>query len=107
MPKLSKSPLLGSDPAQNLPLIWADSLDEITEPLELRDIQGKLPKYLEGGTLLRNGPALFGAIQDGSDTVKHRYSHAFDGLAKLQRYSHAFLLFSCILMNGFVDAILN
>jgi hypothetical protein len=60
--------------------VFSDVLEEVETPMKLR-VQGKLPRALSSGTLIRNGPAVFGSL----DSNKRRYTHAFDGLAKLMR----------------------
>jgi carotenoid cleavage dioxygenase-like enzyme len=60
--------------------IFSDSFEEVSTPKKLNVI-GKIPSTLVGGTLLRNGPAVFGA--QGKN--KRRYTHVFDGLGKISR----------------------
>lgn len=65
--------------------LFEDSLEEVVVPRQLDSI-GKTPKWLKG-TLLRNGPALFGVPQDNDDDkIVRRFDHVFDGLAKITRY---------------------
>jgi carotenoid cleavage dioxygenase-like enzyme len=70
-------------------LWFDDSLKEIETPIALKLIGGPLPSYLSG-ILIKNGPASFGEVeieQDGSSpSPRRRYSHIFDGLAKLTKY---------------------
>jgi beta,beta-carotene 9',10'-dioxygenase len=67
---------------QNLFVKWmtSDSLKEIRHPGVSLEVIGSIPPYVRG-TYIKNGPGLF-ALADGS----RRYTHAFDGLAKLQRF---------------------
>jgi beta,beta-carotene 9',10'-dioxygenase len=58
----------------------ADSLIEIPHPGKTLQIQGSIPSYVRG-SYIKNGPGAF-ATSDGS----RRYTHAFDGLAKLQKF---------------------
>jgi beta,beta-carotene 9',10'-dioxygenase len=51
-------------------------------------VQGRLPSWLEG-TLLRNGPALFDAGQDGGPGRGRSLRHWFDGQAMLHRFTIA------------------
>ena len=48
------------------------------------EIEGIIPEWLQG-TLVRNGPALFGTHPDSE--TKRRYDHIFDGLAKLTSFT--------------------
>ena len=58
---------------------FADRRTEVPRPVEL-NVEGKaLPKYVRGD-LIRNGPAVW----QGADRA---YEHAFDGLAKLLKFS--------------------
>jgi carotenoid cleavage dioxygenase-like enzyme len=69
---------------------FADSPEEVTFPRKLI-VEGKsLPAWLRG-SLIRNGPGLFGApISDSDETLKaRRFGHAFDGLAKISKYRFA------------------
>lgn len=60
-------------------MVFSDSPEEVED--RLLTVEGKgFPSWLKNGALLRNGPGLFG-------TKERRYSHVFDGLAKLTRYS--------------------
>ena len=70
--------------------IFRDSLEEV-QPRKLA-VQGVLPKWLSG-TVIRNGPAVFGT--QGDNPSRH-YDHIFDGLAKLHKYeiSNGDILFS-------------
>lgn len=61
-----------------------DALTEVDSPTSLPVI-GEIPSYLSG-TLIKNGPGVFGALEDGENKQKQRYTHIFDGLAKLTRY---------------------
>eukprot|EP01038_Epipyxis_sp_PR26KG_P006544 gene6544-8991_t len=63
----------------NINDIVEDSLDEIITP-KACTIQGEIPSFLKG-TLIRNGPGAF-----GSTNGNRRFTHVFDGLAKLTRY---------------------
>jgi len=55
-----------------------DAPNEVTEWTELH-VQGKIPSFLQG-TLVRNGPGIWDV---GGE---RKYSHVFDGLAKLSTY---------------------
>eukprot|EP01036_Dinobryon_divergens_P032677 gene32677-42319_t len=70
-------------------LLFDDSLKEVETPIALKLIGGPLPSYLSG-ILIKNGPASFGEVeikQGGSSSMpRRRYSHIFDGLAKLTKY---------------------
>ena len=72
-----------NDDGLNFNDLFQDDLDEINDPVRLIFEEGhRVPKWLKG-TLIRNGPAVFGSLkQDGK-----RYNHLFDGLAKLSRFS--------------------
>ena len=62
-----------------------DSLEEVPTPREL-DIIGVLPPFLSG-TLIKNGAAAFSELGNPTDKKKvRRYTHLFDGLAKLTKY---------------------
>lgn len=66
--------------------LFSDSLDEVLEPKFL-SVLGSIPDYLKG-SLIRNGPSVFGALDGGvSSTPARRYDHVFDGLAKLNLYT--------------------
>jgi len=66
--------------------LFTDSLDEVVEPKHLA-VTGSIPDFVRG-CLLRNGAAVFGAIEDRTSSLpRRRYDHVFDGLAKLYRYS--------------------
>ena len=70
--------LLNKNKKEELFLRWFDdNADEVKEPKKL-DMIGTIPPYVEG-TLIRNGPGVFG-------TKDRRYTHIFDGLAKLTRF---------------------
>ena len=56
---------------------FEDSLEEVIEPRSL-EVIGNIPSYVQG-SLVRNGPGVFGSS-------KRRYSHVFDGLAKLAKF---------------------
>lgn len=66
--------------------LFEDSLIEVNDPINLKVI-GEIPNYLTG-TLIKNGPGVFGSLQEqGNDSKQpQRYTHIFDGLAKLTRY---------------------
>lgn len=68
--------------------LFSDSLEEVIEPRDLV-VKGRIPSYVNG-FMIRNGPAVFGAIDNERDVenvkAKRRYSHVFDGLARLTRY---------------------
>ena len=53
------------------------SMSEILEPIELTEIAGKVPEWLEG-SIYRNGP---GRYEYGNDTFKH----LFDPSAMIQK----------------------
>ena len=68
-----------------LQTVFSDSMSEC-EDRELQ-VTGKFPAWLEGaGALLRNGPGCFGEQQEDKGSKARRYTHVFDGLAKLTRY---------------------
>lgn len=56
---------------------FKDAREEISKPRKL-DVIGEIPSYVQG-SLVRNGPGIFGS----SD---RRYTHIFDGLAKLAKF---------------------
>ena len=70
-------------------LWFEDSLKEVESPMDLTVIGRPLPSYLRG-ILIKNGPASFGEVKSPQDTEsslsRRRYSHLFDGLAKLTKY---------------------
>lgn len=76
--KASAAVLTDTEIEQALHMIFSDSPEEVED--RMLEVEGKFPEWLQFGTLLRNGPGLFG-------TKERRYSHVFDGLAKLTRYS--------------------
>lgn len=57
-----------------------DSLKEIPHPGVQLEVIGSIPSYVKG-VYIKNGPGAF-STPDGS----RRYTHAFDGLAKLQKF---------------------
>jgi|MDTB01.2.fsa_nt_gb torulene dioxygenase len=68
-----------------LQILFSDSMSEC-EDRELQVI-GAFPAWLEGaGALLRNGPGCFGEQESDKGSEARRYTHVFDGLAKLTRY---------------------
>lgn len=70
-------------PKERLFVEWmtSDSLVEIPHPgIPLEVIGSNIPSYVNG-VYVKNGPGAF-ATPDGS----RRYTHAFDGLAKLQKF---------------------
>ena len=58
----------------------SDSLTEIPHPGNKLKVIGSIPSYVKG-SYIKNGPGAF-STADGS----RRYTHAFDGLAKLQKF---------------------
>ena len=74
-------------------LWFDDSLKEVDSPIDLMVIGGPLPSYLSG-ILIKNGPASFGEVIPPKENTEppstsssgRRYSHLFDGLAKLTKY---------------------
>jgi len=58
---------------------FEDRPEEVPVPVKLQVEGGAMPEYVRG-SLIRNGPALW----RGKDRA---YEHAFDGLAKLSKYS--------------------
>ena len=63
--------------------LFEDDLIEINDPLILKFEDGHtIPNWLRG-SLLRNGPAVFGSLNKD----KKQYTHIFDGLAKLSRFT--------------------
>lgn len=61
----------------NIDPLFSDSMQECSDR-KIKFVRDKIPKWLSG-SLIRNGPACFG-------TPDRRYSHLFDGLAKLSKY---------------------
>lgn len=59
--------------------LFTDSREQVLEPRNCT-VQGTVPSYLQGGSSIRNGPALWSA---GSVY----YQHLFDGAARLTKYS--------------------
>lgn len=57
-----------------------DVFDEIPHPGNKLEVLGSIPSYVKGA-YIKNGPGAF-STPDGS----RRYTHAFDGLAKLQKF---------------------
>ena len=66
----------------NLIDLFSDNLEEITD--KQLQIEGIIPDWVHG-TLVRNGPALFGTHPDAK--TSRRYDHIFDGLAKLTSFT--------------------
>ena len=91
--------------------LFSDSMDEV-EGRTLKVEGGTLPSYLRGN-LLRNGPGCFGEKgQEGQEGEEgRRYSHIFDGLAKLTSFvigEHGELTFSSkFLKSGFYKTIVE
>ena len=65
---------------RNINDLFEDCLVEIPSPRTLK-IEGNIPNYVRG-TMLRNGPSIFGAVKRGG----RRYSHIFEGLAKIAKF---------------------
>ena len=62
-----------------------DSPLEVNEPKVLKYISNKpFPSYLNNGIYIKNGPALFSDMTNTTESRK--YTHLFDGLAKLTKY---------------------
>lgn len=72
-----------SDMEPKIKSFFENSLEEI-DKIHLSAQGGQIPSYVNGA-LLRNGPALFGAINENLRN-RRSYTHIFDGLAKLSRY---------------------
>jgi carotenoid cleavage dioxygenase-like enzyme len=73
--------------------LFEDSLDEVESlPLQASlaaSEKSTIPAWLQGHVLIRNGPAIFGTIvpNKGKKSANmRRYTHVFDGLARLTRY---------------------
>ena len=62
---------------------FSDQIYEVDKPKQLLT-EGKIPIWLTG-TLIRNGPAVFGPSSKFTNDVR-RYDHIFDGLAKLTKF---------------------
>jgi len=56
----------------------SDSWKEVPHPGTTLKVVGNIPSYVRG-SYIKNGPGAF-------TTFQHRYTHAFDGLAKLQKF---------------------
>lgn len=56
----------------------SDSWKEVPHPGSTLKVEGRIPSYVRG-SYLKNGPGAF-------TMTNHRYTHAFDGLAKLQKF---------------------
>ena len=81
--RLKSSIDTNSNDGLNFNDLFKDDLDEVNDPVRLIFEEGhRVPKWLKG-TLIRNGPAVFGSLKEGGK----RYNHLFDGLAKLSRFS--------------------
>ena len=73
----------------------SDAPEEINEWKEL-SVAGNLPDYLQGGTLIRNGGAMWSSrsveekrsssSNNNNNSDRRYYAHIFDGLAKLSAY---------------------
>lgn len=73
--------------------LFEDALDEVDNiPLQASLASSEkltIPEWLKGYVLIRNGPLVFGTIVTRNDkrrASKRRYTHVFDGLARLTRY---------------------
>ena len=60
-----------------------DCWDEVPHPGRQLTVQGHIPAYVQG-TYIKNGPGAFATRN--SSSPQQRYTHAFDGLAKLQKF---------------------
>ena len=81
---LNKNPLLNGGVTD----IFQDSPEEVIVPRRLTAEGPGIPSWLRG-TLLRNGPGLFGALkaEGAKESELRRFDHVFDGPAKISRYS--------------------
>ena len=70
----------GDDPNPNFADLWDEDLEEISVPEKLVVTSGKVPSFLSGGVLVRNGP---GQLR----SPKRNFTWAFDGLAKLYSWT--------------------
>lgn len=69
----------------NIMPMFEDSLIEISEPKTI-SVEGSIPEFVRG-TLIRNGPGLFGALpSENTGKTRRRFSHIFDGMGKLCRF---------------------
>lgn len=71
--------------------MFQDSFEEISTPTVIQ-MEGSVPNYVKG-ILLRNGPSIYGPkprsekrILDFLRGPQRRYSHVFDGLARLTKF---------------------
>jgi beta,beta-carotene 9',10'-dioxygenase len=63
-----------------------DCWNEVPHPGIPLTVQGHIPSYVHG-TYIKNGPgAMATRIGDQPQQQRQRYTHAFDGLAKLQKF---------------------
>jgi hypothetical protein len=82
--KCYSNPLTEDDKFSKL---FDDSLFETSAPVPLSTIYASpIPSYLAGGVLIKNGPGIFGMPKTQGNPSPQRYSHVFDGLAKLTKY---------------------
>ena len=72
--------------------LFTDCLEEVVKPIPLAVNGSPIPKWLKG-SLIRNGPGLFGSVTpkkdtptDGKIATQRRFNHVFDGLAKLTKF---------------------
>ena len=78
-----KSTEVNSNDGLNFNDLFNDDLEEVNDPIRLKFEEGhRIPNWLKG-TLIRNGPSVFGSLKENGK----RYNHLFDGLAKLSRFS--------------------
>jgi beta,beta-carotene 9',10'-dioxygenase len=64
--------------------LFSNAMEEVNTP-KILNVIGEFPEYLMG-TLVRNGPALFDTY-DISESKKRKFTHIFDGLAKLTAFT--------------------
>lgn len=70
---------------KNLNDLFDDNQEQVIRPRQLQ-VEGSIPPYVRG-VLVRNGPSVFGALPSKTNTAApRRYTHIFDGLAKLSKY---------------------
>lgn len=79
--------------SKNFNDIFEDNLEQVFDK-ELQ-IQGRIPPFLYGRTLLRNGPSLFSTLER-TERTKRTYTHIFDGLARLTRFHFTLAIYYTI-----------
>jgi len=78
-----ESPVVRSS-GKNLNDLFDDNQEQVIRP-RLLQVEGSIPPYVKG-MLVRNGPSVFGALPSKTNDAPRRYTHIFDGLAKLSKY---------------------